>query len=120
MNKQKIAKVLLLLAIPLLNQPRPALSQQRYLWSESGTSGSQAPIWTAKDLGLFEKYGFDRPHGVALMLNEAFINLEGTKESLPAVTLFNMVKSYWVSQPIYDLPRSADGIRDIFADLRKR
>ncbi len=33
------------------------------------------------------------------MLNEAFINLEGTKESLPAVTLFNMVKSYWVSHP---------------------
>jgi NitT/TauT family transport system substrate-binding protein len=37
--------------------PSAAVAQEQILVSYDGNSGFQGPVWTAKDLGLFEKYG---------------------------------------------------------------
>jgi len=54
-----MVSALILSGIFFLTWPAVLFAQQRYFWSESGTSGTQAPNWTAKDLGLFEKYGLN-------------------------------------------------------------
>ncbi len=35
----------------------PAYSQERVVAGYGGTSGQQAPLWVASDLGIFKKYG---------------------------------------------------------------
>src|SRR5574341_1458487 len=39
--------------------PPALLAQERYTVSYAGFAGFQAPIWAAKDFGLFAKYGLD-------------------------------------------------------------
>jgi NitT/TauT family transport system substrate-binding protein len=41
----------------LIVMPAAVLAQERYLMAYGGFAGFQAPIWAAKDLGLFAKYG---------------------------------------------------------------
>ena len=54
-----MVSALILSGFFFLTWPAVLFAQQRYFWSESGTSGSQAPIWTARELGLFEKFGLN-------------------------------------------------------------
>jgi NitT/TauT family transport system substrate-binding protein len=41
----------------LIVMPAAVLAQERYLMAYGGFAGFQAPIWAAKDLGIFAKYG---------------------------------------------------------------
>src|SRR5262244_3472782 len=43
----------------LCASPVTVLAQGRYLVSYAGFAGFQAPVWAAKDLGLFAKYGLN-------------------------------------------------------------
>lgn len=43
----------------LCASPVEVLAQGRYLVSYAGFAGFQAPVWAAKDLGLFAKYGLN-------------------------------------------------------------
>jgi ABC-type nitrate/sulfonate/bicarbonate transport system substrate-binding protein len=52
-------KILLLLAILLIDRPRIGLAQTHFVHSHSGTSSSQLAVWAAKDLNLFAKYRLD-------------------------------------------------------------
>jgi ABC-type nitrate/sulfonate/bicarbonate transport system substrate-binding protein len=45
-------------ALLLLLFPINSVAQETYLVAYAGFAGFQAPVWTPKDLGLFEKYGF--------------------------------------------------------------
>jgi NitT/TauT family transport system substrate-binding protein len=47
-------RVLVLLLLPVA-----AVAQERYLVAYGGFAGFQSPVWAAKDLGLFAKYGFN-------------------------------------------------------------
>jgi NitT/TauT family transport system substrate-binding protein len=59
----KSKPALLLLISMVLLTPRPAGAQEKKLdsftISYASVSGTRAPLWIAKDLGLFEKYGLD-------------------------------------------------------------
>lgn len=52
-------KILVLLAILLIDRPRIGLAQTHFVHSHSGTSSSQLAVWAAKDLNLFAKYRLD-------------------------------------------------------------
>jgi NitT/TauT family transport system substrate-binding protein len=52
-------KILFLLAILFLNCPQIVPAQIHFIHSHSGTSSTQLPVWAAKDLNLFAKYGLD-------------------------------------------------------------
>lgn len=52
-------RLLLVLTVFFLSFSSTLFSQQRYIHSHSGTSSTQLPVWGAKDLRLFEKYGLD-------------------------------------------------------------
>jgi ABC-type nitrate/sulfonate/bicarbonate transport system substrate-binding protein len=43
----------------LLFVPLKSFAQDTYLVAYAGFAGFQAPVWAAKDLGLFSKYGFN-------------------------------------------------------------
>ncbi|MGE5057845.1 MAG: ABC transporter substrate-binding protein, partial [Betaproteobacteria bacterium] len=43
----------------LLLFPINLLAQESYLVAYAGFAGFQAPVWAPKDLGLFQKYGFN-------------------------------------------------------------
>jgi ABC-type nitrate/sulfonate/bicarbonate transport system substrate-binding protein len=45
------------IVVLVLILPPIGFAQESVLVSYDGNSGFQGPIWTAKDLGLFEKYG---------------------------------------------------------------
>ena len=48
-----------LCAVILLFFPVRLWAQEMYLVAYAGFAGFQAPVWAAKDLGLFSKYGFN-------------------------------------------------------------
>jgi ABC-type nitrate/sulfonate/bicarbonate transport system substrate-binding protein len=52
-------KLLSLLCAFVVGAPTSVLSQSSYLASYAGFSGGQGPTWTAKELGLFKKYGLN-------------------------------------------------------------
>src|ERR1044071_4720987 len=43
----------------LIVSPINLLAQESYLVAYAGFAGFQAPVWAPKDLGLFQKYGFN-------------------------------------------------------------
>jgi ABC-type nitrate/sulfonate/bicarbonate transport system substrate-binding protein len=47
-----------LLFFLLVMLPAAVLAQERYLVAYGGFAGFQSPVWAAKDLGFFSKYGF--------------------------------------------------------------
>jgi ABC-type nitrate/sulfonate/bicarbonate transport system substrate-binding protein len=47
------------LVLFLLLLPAGAVAQEQHLIAYGGFAGFQAPVWAAKDLGLFAKYGFN-------------------------------------------------------------
>lgn len=51
----KLARVVFILLV----LPAGAFAQEIYLIAYGGFAGFQAPVWAAKDLGLFAKYGFN-------------------------------------------------------------
>lgn len=53
---------LLIMLVPLLSPALPAAQDKKldsFTISYASVSGTRAPLWIAKDLGLFEKYGLD-------------------------------------------------------------
>jgi ABC-type nitrate/sulfonate/bicarbonate transport system substrate-binding protein len=52
----RFASLVFLLLIVL---PAAAVAEERYLIAYGGFAGFQSPVWAAKDLGLFAKYGFN-------------------------------------------------------------
>lgn len=50
-----LRSVILLLVVAVA--PATLVAQERYIVSYAGFGGFQAPVWAAKDLGLFTKYG---------------------------------------------------------------
>jgi len=53
----RVKQLSFLVLVFVLSQPLNAFSQENVIVSYDGNSGFQGPIWTAKDLGLFEKHG---------------------------------------------------------------
>ena len=63
MLKKAIALNFLICSMAYLCEARSAMAQdiklERLVVSYAGMSGSRAPLWIAKELKLFEKYGLD-------------------------------------------------------------
>src|ERR1051325_10637233 len=51
---KSLAALLIVLLFPLT-----LFAQETYLVAYAGFAGFQAPVWAPKDLGLFQKYGFN-------------------------------------------------------------
>jgi ABC-type nitrate/sulfonate/bicarbonate transport system substrate-binding protein len=49
----------LLLLVVFGNCPSSVLAQQRHLHSSAGVGSNQLPMYVAKDLGIFDKYGLN-------------------------------------------------------------
>ena len=50
---------ILLLCCTFLSSPAERAAQQAHIHSGAGVSATQLPFWTAKHLGIFDKYGLN-------------------------------------------------------------